>query len=116
MIFKAIRMMVLGGVLGLSACTTVFGDQGLDKVDAPTLQQKLVDGVTTETDARALLGEPGSVVLKDNGETEWDYKEESSNYLQTMESVYGKLDRTKHSVTLLFDKRGVLKRHVTTGY
>jgi hypothetical protein len=113
---KAIKLILIGAAFTLAGCTTVFGDQGLDKVDGPTLQQKLVDGVTTEAQARALLGDPGNTQLRDNGETEWDYKEESSNYLQTLEAGIGKLDRTKHSVTLLFDKRGVLLRHEMTGY
>lgn|GEM_PF-5710384 len=113
---KAMRIVLVGAALSLAACTTVFGDQGLDKVDRLTLTQKLVDGSTTDDQARALLGEPGNTVLRDNGETEWDYKEESSNYLQTMESTLGALQRTKHSVTLLFSKKGVLLRHAVTGY
>lgn len=102
--------------LVLGACTTVYGDQGLEKMDAPTLKAKLVDGVTTEQDARVLLGDPGHIVMRDQGDTEWDYAAESSNYLQTLESVVGKLDRTKHSVTLLFDRRGILKQHDVEGY
>ena len=103
-------------ILVIGACTTVFGDQGLAKVDGPTVNAKLVDGVTTESDAKALLGDPGKTEFHDNGDIQWDYDMESMNYGQQMEMAIGKTDRTKKTVTLLFDKRGILKHHSLTGF
>jgi outer membrane protein assembly factor BamE (lipoprotein component of BamABCDE complex) len=101
---------VLAGVL--AGCGS-YGNQAIRNETEQTISQKVVKGVTTKTQVKAVLGDPSFTTFTDSGNEQWMYQFSSYAVRPTSLVPYLSLldsgvNGDNKSITILFDKKGVV--------
>ncbi len=109
---------IAGSVATLSGCTTMVGNHHLAKTSRAGLSQELVRGKTTESQVRALMGDPTKTTFASHGGTLWTYSlmtaRASAKNIALSSLTFGFMGRIKQrqkTVNMLFNRRKVLVRY-----
>ena len=109
---------IAGSVAALSGCTTMVGNHHLARTSRAGLSQELVRGKTTESQVRALMGDPTQTTFASNGGTLWTYAlttdHESAKNMALSSLTFGFMGNVKQrekTVNMLFNRRKVLVRY-----
>jgi outer membrane protein assembly factor BamE (lipoprotein component of BamABCDE complex) len=109
-VFLIASLMLSGLEVG---CAVQQGNTRIADEDNTSLSTKLKPGVTTEDDVRGLFGDPSNTVLRDSGETEWDYEMQTGNIFKAAVGANNSVIDKK--ITMLFDSKGKLIRYALSG-
>jgi len=95
----------------MSSCAS-FGNK---QVANEEILSKIKVGQSTKNDCKALLGEPFNVMFSDNGEETWMYmytrsSVRAASFIPVAGIFAGGADTNMHSLTIRFDKDGVVKQ------
>lgn len=105
---------VLAGIL--SGCAGA-GNQCLRHETETTVGHKIVEGVSTKSDVKAMFGAPDDVTFSGNAAYEtWSYefanlKADGVNYIPFVNLFGSSVSGTKKKLVVLFDGCGLVKRY-----
>ncbi|WP_167631877.1 hypothetical protein [Mariprofundus ferrooxydans] len=102
----------------LTGCATA-GNDALRKESKVSIDQKLIDHQTTQSEVKAMLGAPMGTSFTDGGNVIWTYElthmsADASSYIPVVSLFAGSSSGTKKTLTILFDSKNVVAKHQMT--
>lgn len=113
MVKKALLIVILA--VSVSACAS-GGNEKVRTETMDTVGQKVVRGSTTNSQVKAMYGEPQTVTLTDGGNEVWTYAYshatiKAATLIPVVGIFAGGSDVNKNEVVFLFDTKGVMQNY-----
>ncbi|MGL4603126.1 MAG: hypothetical protein ACRCU9_03180 [Iodobacter sp.] len=109
------KRFLLVAILGLAmtGCASTSGNSSVSQTSSESLKQQIVEGKTTAKDVEAKFGKPQTVQKTKKGET-WIYQygkasSDALGYVPVVGMFIGTIEGTSKTVTIEFDKKGVVR-------
>lgn len=101
----------------LVGCASTAGNDKIMNHSQSSVEQIIVVGKTTKSDARAEFGEPTAITLNDSGSENWVYTfaratPKGVNYVPIVNLFARGVDVSTKKMVILFDKNGVAQKVV----
>jgi hypothetical protein len=108
------HLFFVGVLIGLAGCLGT--EYGQKQISDPARVSQIQKGVTTKGDITAAFGEAEGKSFLENGDEEWTYSYLNSsssplNFVPVVGMVAGGATVQSSSLTVTFDKRGIVKAY-----